>query len=82
MRVQTPARWRVRLSIHDLATGLLAHEPREMREWASMIVALSNISFIGIEDPDGEVLLDALWAAADGKKPSPESLEVARRLAN
>ncbi len=81
-RVEIPAEFHVALPLVDLACGLLAMGARRMllREWASTLVAISDIEFHGIDSDDGEALLDALWTAAAGGDMSERSLETARRL--
>jgi len=83
LRVDIPAGFKVELPLVDLAFGLLASWARgtELREWASTILAVSEIEFTEIDSRDGEALLDALWTAAAGEGVSDVSLEAARQLA-
>jgi hypothetical protein len=71
-------------SVADVATGLLAHSVavRTLRDWARVLLATGMIDLRGLEDhPDGEVLLEAVWDAAEGTEIVNRQLELVRRLA-
>jgi hypothetical protein len=81
-RVTTPAGFLVQLPLADLAFGLLASWARstELRDWASVIMMVSDIEFADIETDDGVTLLDALGAAAAEEEVPEQALDVARKL--
>ena len=51
----------------------------ELRDWASVIMMVSDIEFDDIETGDGSALLDALGAAAAGEDVPEQALDVARK---
>lgn len=72
-------------SAGDVATGLCAHWAVgvTLRDWARVLLATSMIDLRGLEDdPNGEILLEAVWAAADGADIDERQLKVARQLAS
>jgi hypothetical protein len=72
------------LSLSDLAIGLTTHWLRgsELREWATVMLMLSDIQFVEAESSEEETLLGALWAAAAGEDVDESALALARRLAS
>lgn len=56
-------------SVIDVALGLLAKwkTQQALQDWARVLLATSMIDLRCLEDhPDGEVLLEAVWDAAEG----------------
>ena len=82
-RIEVPAGFVVALPLVDLAVGLIASWARgtQLREWAAVMLMLSNIEFSDMDSSDYEMLLEALWAASAGEEIPEESLAVAKRLA-
>ena len=68
--------------LRDVAHGLLRHAPfaTSLRDWARLVICLTDLDPID-EPPDGERLVDALWAAAECEGVAEEALLLARRLA-
>lgn len=67
----------------DVAAGLLAYEGRgdDRRRWAFAMVAGDFLDLdLLTGDPDGALLLAALWDASFGDPLSPEAREAARRV--
>jgi hypothetical protein len=73
----------VELPLADLAAGLLRQWAMgtTVREWASVVLMLSNVQFLEAESHDEERLLDALWSASAGEPVSDDVLTLARQLA-
>lgn len=71
------------VTIADLATGLLRHwvTTTALREWASTVLMLSGIQFVGGTSFEEAQLVEALWAAAAGEPLDDEALCLARQLA-
>lgn len=73
----------VRPGIEDLAVGLLAQHERgadAVRSWAVLVLGVNQIDFASFEaEPDGDMLLEALWDAAGGHALRETALRVARR---
>lgn len=68
----------------DVAKGLIAHEanPLELQEWARVMLAGVSFLDLDLEDqPDGDILLDALWNARFGRMVSDRAYQVAVRSA-
>ena len=68
----------------DVATGLLAHWEvgATLQDWARVLLATGMIDLSRLEDhPHGEVLLGAIWDAAEGTDINDVQLEVARQVA-
>jgi hypothetical protein len=83
-RIDVPAGFGVALPLQDLAVGLLASWARgtELRDWATVMLMLSDVEFAEMDSSDYEMLLEALWAASAGEELPEESIAVARRLAH
>jgi hypothetical protein len=78
VRVLTP-------TVHDVSAGLLANvaSPQHLKEWAQLVLSANCIDLVELEiNGNGEVLLGALWDAAEGVQPTDESLAVARDAAS
>lgn len=74
----------VEVSARDVATGFLRHwaSGANLREWAAVLLATGFIDFADLEDqPGGDSLLDALWAASTRDPISDETVASARILA-
>lgn len=68
----------------DVATGLVSHWAvgTSLQEWARVLLATGMIDLGRLEDhPDGEVLLEALWDAAEASRIDEQRLGVAQQLA-
>lgn len=72
-------------SISDVASGFLAHWARggeSLAVWARVLLAANFIDLKDLEDhPNGELLLDAVWEAADRAEVDERAIDAARRLA-
>lgn len=80
--VSVPALDAEELPLSDLAHGLLQRLTAgiDLRTWARVVLALSDVQFIEAETADEETLLDGVWTAAAGE-PIPEAaLLIACRL--
>lgn len=65
------------VTVDDLRRGYSAHlgNPRALREWAQIMEMCGCYDFEPVEsDPDGEEVLDALWALAFGEQPATDVL--------
>jgi hypothetical protein len=73
---------RVRPEARDVAHGLLRHAAfaTSLRDWARLVICLTDLDPID-EPPDGDRIVDALWAAAECEGVSEANLLLARRLA-
>jgi hypothetical protein len=73
-------------TIKDLARGLLNHisDPVHLRQWAAVVLAGSEfIDLKQIErDPQGELIIDALWEASAGDPVPEAAVATATRLAS
>ena len=67
--------------LSDFAHGLVTAWARGtgLDLWASVVLMTDWIEIRDLESTDGEVLLDALYAAAAGEEVSDEALAIARR---
>ena len=71
-------------SVIDVATGLLAKWKTQeaVQAWARVLLATSMIDLRCLEDhPDGEVLLEAVWDAAEGADINDRQRAVAQEHA-
>lgn len=82
-RIEVPAGFAVMLPLVDLAVGFVASwaTGTELREWATVMLMLSDVEFTDSGSSDYDQLLEGLWAASAGEEVPEESLGVARRLA-
>jgi hypothetical protein len=82
-RIDVPAELGVALPLQDLAAGLLTSWARgtDLRDWATVMLMLSDVEFAEKDSSDYEILLEALWAASAGEELPEEWIVVARRLA-
>lgn len=67
----------------DLAKGLLAYQgrPQELKNWGSFVLGADLVELEPLEsDPDGEVILTAVWDAGFDGRLSHEGIQTARRL--
>jgi hypothetical protein len=76
----------VRPTLSDVATGILKYSSRsndELRKWAFFILGeCGAIDLSAIEsDPDGEVLIDALWDCSFRGVLDSETVALARKIA-
>jgi hypothetical protein len=74
----------VKPSISDIARGLLAHQfsQSDLRAWAFFVLGESDIDLERIEsDPQGEVLIEALWEASSTGEVGQAVLRIADNLA-
>jgi hypothetical protein len=68
---------------NDVAVGLLANSAigTTLHDWARVLLTTGMIDLASLEDdPRGDVLLNALWDAANGSDPAEVALEAARIL--
>jgi hypothetical protein len=71
-------------SIGEVAAGLMCHWAvgTTLRDWARIVLATGMLELSGLEDQsEGDLLLEAIWDAAQGTEISALQLDVARRLA-
>jgi hypothetical protein len=63
-------------STADVATGFLAHiNDVDLREWATVLLGAEFIDLLALEaDPNGEIIIDGLWAASTGEPLAPSVL--------
>jgi hypothetical protein len=82
LRLDTPVSERVELQLADLAAGLLRQWAlgTTLREWAAVVLMLSDVQFQEAESPD-EARLDAVWSASAGELVPDDALRLARQLA-
>jgi hypothetical protein len=71
------------LPLADLAAGLLRQWAlgTTLREWAAVVLMLSDVQFQEAESPDEDRLLDAVWSASAGEPVPDDALRLARQLA-
>jgi hypothetical protein len=71
-------------STSDVASGLLTRRARgrePLAVWARVLLAANFIDLRDLEDnPAGELLLEALWDAADGADVDDRAIDAARGL--
>ncbi len=68
----------------DLAKGLLSYQgrPNDLKDWGSFVLGADLIQLEALEsDPDGDVILNAVWDAGFEGRLSDEGTQAARRLA-
>jgi hypothetical protein len=74
----------VKPSISDIARGILAHQLNrsDLRAWAFFVLGEADIDLEKIEsDPQGEMLVEALWEASSTGEIRQEVLRIADNLA-
>jgi hypothetical protein len=83
LRLDAPVSEGVELPLADLAAGLLRQWAlgTTLREWAAVVLMLSDVQFQEAESPDEDLLLDALWSGSAGEPVPDDALRLARRLA-
>jgi hypothetical protein len=83
LRLDAPVIEGVELPLADLAAGLLRQWAlgTTLREWAAVVLMLSDVQFQEAESPDEDRLLDALWSASAGEPVPDHALRLARQLA-
>ncbi|MGB9112031.1 MAG: hypothetical protein WCF24_04810 [Acidimicrobiales bacterium] len=72
-------------SVQDVANGILRHSSVDeaSKRWAQALLGVTAIDLSALEDdPDGEVLLNAVWDMAIGKELSAEALRAAKRMSD
>lgn len=77
LSIEAPPAPPVAVNARDLALGLLAHvnDPGELRIWARVIHASSNLFDLDVErSAHGELLLDCLWRLSFGEAVQPEDI--------
>jgi hypothetical protein len=69
LRLNAPVAEGVELPLADLAAGLLRQSAlgTTLREWAAVVLMLSDVQFQEAESTDEDRLLDALWSASAGE---------------
>ena len=77
-----PRKIEVRIHSRDVAQGLLRlrNDRRDLRRWAWIILAADFVDLALEEEPDGDILLDALWDASFGEPVSEEAFATVERL--
>ena len=82
LRLDAPASEGVELPLAELAAGLLRQWVlgTTLREWAAVVLMLSDVRFQEAESPDEDRLLDALWSASAGEPVPDDALRLARQL--
>jgi len=83
LRLDAPVSGGVELPLADLAAGLLRQWAlgTTLREWAAVVLMLSDVQFQEAESPDEDRLLDAVWSASAGEPVPDDALRLARQLA-
>jgi len=69
----------------ELACGFIRNWAlgSELHDWARVVLGINAIDLKALEEDDrGEVLLDALWTAAEEGSISDDVIELIRQLAN
>lgn len=67
----------------DLAKGLLSYQgrPKDLQDWGSFVLGADLIELEPLEsDPDGDIILNAVWDAGFEGRLSHEGAQAARRL--
>jgi hypothetical protein len=67
----------------DLAKGLLSYQgrPKDLKNWGSFVLGADFIELEPLEsDPDGDVILNAVWDAGFEGRLSHDGAQAARRL--
>lgn len=81
--IDNPGNVRATADVHDLASGLLAHQHDlgELRTWAFLMEAEGFVDWGEAEqDPQWEDLWDGLWAASFGKPIPEQALKAAQEI--
>jgi hypothetical protein len=82
LRLDAPVSEGVELPLADLAAGLLRQWAlgTTLREWAAVVLMLSDVQFQEAESTDEDRLVDALWSASAGEPVPDDALRLARHL--
>jgi hypothetical protein len=83
LRLDAPVSEGVELPLAELAAGLLRQWVlgTTLREWAAVVLMLSDVQFQEAKSTDEDRLLDALWSASAGEPVPDDALRLARQLA-